>query len=152
MGAAVREITTQPFEVVFDAVCTPEAQQAGYDLVPSGGTLITLLYVNIDVTEDKDALLILGNVQWAPLDRRVFGKEVIFKYLEKLLEDGRMKVCCLPYRDACSLCGIDLLNAVLQPNRFEDLPNGLGDIVGGLERLRRDEISGMKLVCHPQEM
>lgn len=39
----------------------------------------------------------------------------------------------------------------MQPNRVEVLPNGLEGIVDGLERLRNNQVSGTKLVAHPQE-
>lgn len=41
---------------------------------------------------------------------------------------------------------------VLQPNRYEVLPNGLEGIPSGLERLKKGEVSGTKLVAHPQDM
>ncbi|THU75129.1 hypothetical protein K435DRAFT_881551 [Dendrothele bispora CBS 962.96] len=37
------------------------------------------------------------------------------------------------------------------PNRVEDLPNGIGGIVDGLERLKKDQVSGVKLIAHPQD-
>ncbi|EEB90378.1 hypothetical protein MPER_11423 [Moniliophthora perniciosa FA553] len=37
------------------------------------------------------------------------------------------------------------------PNRVEELPNGLAGVVGGLERMKNNQISGVKLVVNPQE-
>ncbi|KAI0717135.1 hypothetical protein C8Q76DRAFT_795346 [Earliella scabrosa] len=39
----------------------------------------------------------------------------------------------------------------LKPNRAEILPGGLNGIVGGLERLKNDQVSGVKLVARPHE-
>ncbi|KAJ7887510.1 GroES-like protein [Mycena olivaceomarginata] len=36
-------------------------------------------------------------------------------------------------------------------NRIEILPNGLVGILGGLERLQKGSVSGVKLVAHPQD-
>ena len=42
-------------------------------------------------------------------------------------------------------------SSATQPNRVEILPGGLNGIVDGLERLRHNQVSGVKLVAHPQE-
>lgn len=42
-------------------------------------------------------------------------------------------------------------NAHRQPTRTEVLPGGLDGIVGGLERLQKGEVSGVKLVVRPGE-
>ncbi|TFK83722.1 GroES-like protein [Polyporus arcularius HHB13444] len=39
----------------------------------------------------------------------------------------------------------------LKPNRPEVLPGGLNGVVGGLERLKKDQVSGVKLVVRPRE-
>ena len=39
----------------------------------------------------------------------------------------------------------------MQPNRVEVLPGGLNGVVGGLERLKNNQVSGLKLVIHPHE-
>lgn len=38
-----------------------------------------------------------------------------------------------------------------QPNKAEVVPGGLNGIVPGLERLKNNEVSAVKLVVHPQE-
>ena len=38
-----------------------------------------------------------------------------------------------------------------QPNRVEVVPGGLAAIPAGLKRLEKNEVSGAKLVVHPQE-
>ena len=42
-------------------------------------------------------------------------------------------------------------SSATQPNRVEISPGGLNGIVDGLERLRHNQVSGVKLVAHPQE-
>ncbi|KAG1781758.1 chaperonin 10-like protein [Suillus placidus] len=44
-----------------------------------------------------------------------------------------------------------LSKGIIQPNNHEILPNGLEGIIGGLERMRMGQVSGTKLVAHPQE-
>ena len=44
-----------------------------------------------------------------------------------------------------------LTDGELQPNRVEVLPNGLGGIQEGLNRLEANQVSRLKLVVHPQE-
>lgn len=39
----------------------------------------------------------------------------------------------------------------IQPNEIEVVPGGLAGIVGGLERLKQNKVSGKKLVVRPQE-
>lgn len=39
----------------------------------------------------------------------------------------------------------------MQPNRPEVLPGGLKGILVGLERLKNDQVSGVKLVVRPHE-
>ena len=58
---------------------------------------------------------------------RELGKQ-LFKELEGLVASGDIK-----------------------PNRVEVLDGGLAGIVGGLERLKKGEVSAAKLVVRPQE-
>ena len=39
----------------------------------------------------------------------------------------------------------------VQPNRVELLSGGLAGVAGGLERLKSDQVSGVKLVVRPQD-
>jgi len=38
-----------------------------------------------------------------------------------------------------------------QPNRYETLPDGLGGVAGGLQRLENNQVSGVKLVALPSQ-
>lgn len=93
LTSSVQNITTDPIKLVFDTVTSLEAQQAGYDVLSSGGTLSTLHPIKVkNITEDKAAVFIMGSVTMSP-PHRAFGKEVLFKYLQTLLEDGTIQVC-----------------------------------------------------------
>ena len=39
----------------------------------------------------------------------------------------------------------------VEPNRIEVVPGGLNGIREGLDRLKANKVSGIKLVVHPQE-
>ncbi|KAJ6576889.1 chaperonin 10-like protein [Mycena vulgaris] len=129
LSAAFQALTfTAPDNVktIFDAVCSAEAQQAGYDLMAPGGTLFTADQSKVTgTTSDKQILSMLGTSH--PPGPREFGR-LLWANLPGLVADG-----------------------LIVPNRLEDLPDGLGGIVGGLERLQKGEVSGTKLVAHPLE-
>jgi len=112
---------------VYDAVSYAETQQAGYDLLTSGGTIVLVLGSQIEVDEDsgKNIINVLGNVHRP--EQRETGKSLYSK-LTQLLEVGDIK-----------------------PNRVEVLPDGLLGIIDGLKRMENDAVSGHKLVAHPQE-
>ncbi len=63
--------------------------------------------------------------------------------------------CCqgLPTLSSCRwfLSTNGCFRRSLQPNAFEVLPDGLAGIVGGLERLKNNQVSAKKLVARPQE-
>jgi hypothetical protein len=66
--------------------------------------------------------------------------------LGQWLEDGSIKVSRVLGRVRPPLTYL-----VVQPNRYEVLPDGLEGITKGLERMKRGEVSGTKLVAHPQD-
>ena len=93
LASAIQKITKAPFtKVIFDAVGGADAQQAGYDLLSSGGTLVTLLTPEVkNPSEDKRIFQVYGVGH--PPTHREFGK-VVFKSLGKLVADGTIVVCC----------------------------------------------------------
>ncbi|KAJ7795074.1 chaperonin 10-like protein [Mycena olivaceomarginata] len=123
LRSAVQAITAAEIAVVFDSVGSKDAQQAGFDILAAGGTLVTVLPAAVPPTDAKRVLSVAGSVH--PPTHRAFGR-VIWEYLPGLVADG-----------------------LVVPNRVEDLPGGLEGIVGGLDRLHRDEISGTKLIGLP---
>ncbi|KAK7438618.1 hypothetical protein VKT23_017951 [Stygiomarasmius scandens] len=126
LAAAVKKITSEPVKVVYDAYSDAESEQAGYDLLAEGGSIVVTTGDQIkNKVEGKTVLAVYGNVH--PPVNREFGKE-LYKRLSQFLEDG-----------------------TIQPNRPEDLPNGLAGIPDGLERMKNNKVSGVKLIAHPQE-
>ncbi|CAL1717235.1 unnamed protein product [Somion occarium] len=126
--AEVRKITSEPFRVIYDAVALPETQDVAYDILAPGGTLVLVLYPAIDkakLTPDKHVRMTFGIphvLEFAEIDAE------FFRVLPELLSSGEIK-----------------------PNVPEVVPGGLAGIPGGLERMKRKEVSARKLVVHPSE-
>ncbi|CAL1717314.1 unnamed protein product [Somion occarium] len=126
--AKIREITSQPVHLVYDAVSFPETQNVAYDILAPGGTLIVVVRPAIDqakLTVDKSVYVVFGSPhipEYADFDAE------IYRILPELLSSGEIK-----------------------PNIPEVVPGGLSGIPGGLERLKRNEVSARKLVVHPPE-
>lgn len=83
--------------LVFDAVSAAETQQAGWELVAPGGTLVVVNPVNLPNPESaegegKTAVFTLGTVH-IDVNRKV--GEGMYAVLEGLLERGDVKVCSL---------------------------------------------------------
>ncbi|KAF5371150.1 hypothetical protein D9758_004254 [Tetrapyrgos nigripes] len=126
LPAAVKKITSEPIKVVYDAFSSADSQQAGYDILADGGTIIVTTGDQVkNKVDGKEVLAVFGSVH--PPVNREFGK-VQYRNLTKYLQDG-----------------------TIVPNRTEELPNGLAGIPDGLERLKNDQVSGTKLISLPQE-
>ena len=69
----------------------------------------------------------------------------VLKNLTVMLERGIILVCIYH----CSQTPF-WINNICQPNRYEII-GGLSDIPAGLERLKKGEVSGIKLVAHPHD-
>ncbi|KAK7438604.1 hypothetical protein VKT23_017938 [Stygiomarasmius scandens] len=124
LPAAVKKLTNSPIKIVYDAIGSGESEQAGYDALAADGNMVTTgAQGKID---SKKIHRVFGSVHTPPPNRE-FGK-AMYKNLTKLLEDG-----------------------VIVPNKIEDLPNGLNGINDGLERLKKNQVSGVKLIARPQE-
>ncbi|KAG6833036.1 hypothetical protein H0H87_012047 [Tephrocybe sp. NHM501043] len=129
-SAALREeitkITSSPVEVVYDAVSLADTQATGYNLLADGGRLILVLPSQVtDPVEGKSIYSVFG--VWTLPHSKDLG-ELFYRSLTGLLETGDIK-----------------------PNRVEVVPGGLGGIASGLKRLELDQVSGVKLVVHPQD-
>ncbi|GJE89897.1 zinc-binding alcohol dehydrogenase family protein [Phanerochaete sordida] len=127
LAQAVQAITSKPITVVYDAISDPDTQNAGYDMLAPGGTLVIVHCRAVDaakVTSEKEILYILGSVQFA--EHRAIGKS-LYARLTGLLESGEIK-----------------------PNQVEVLPNGLAGIPDGLAKLKAG-ISALKFIARPQE-
>ncbi|TBU30524.1 GroES-like protein [Dichomitus squalens] len=111
---------------VFDPVSLPETQTLGYELLAPGGRLFIILLDSIkEKTEGR-------TVTFAPVAARLqqdpqFNLD-LFKAITAYLESGEIK-----------------------PLKAEVLPGGLAGVVSGVEKLRNNQVSGTKLIVHPQE-
>ncbi|KAG6901425.1 hypothetical protein C0995_012136 [Termitomyces sp. Mi166 len=130
LDAEVCKITTKPIEFVYDAVSLPDTQATGYSILANGGTLVLVLPSAITAVDGKNVHTCLGI--WTFPHTKDLGEQ-FYASLTKMLETGDIKV------------------SRFNPNRVEVVPGGLGGIVGALERLKLDHVSGVKLVIHPQE-
>ncbi|KAH9947614.1 chaperonin 10-like protein [Amylocystis lapponica] len=128
LRAEIAKITSAPVETVYDAVSFPDTQLAAHRVLAPGGTLAIVL---------DDVI---------PKEERSSDKTVVFTF-------GYVHT---PLNRAWSIEFVNVLPGLLEekaivPNRVEILPGGLAGIQGGLDRLRKDEVSGKKLVVRPQE-
>ncbi|KAH9947428.1 GroES-like protein [Amylocystis lapponica] len=128
LRAEIAKITSAPVETVYDAVSLPDTQLAAHRVLAPGGTLVLVLDDVIPKEErssDKTVVFTYGYVH-TPL-AHAGGIELV-KALPGLLEEK-----------------------VIVPNRVEILPGGLEGIKSGMDRMRKDEVSGQKLVVRPHE-
>ncbi|ESK92866.1 GroES-like protein [Moniliophthora roreri MCA 2997] len=126
LPAAAQKVTNAPFPIVYDAISEPDTQIAAYAALADNGKLLLTLPSSLkDTVESKKVVAVYGNVH--PESNRAFGK-IIYKHFTSWLEDG-----------------------TFVPNNVEELPNGLAGIPDGLERMKNNQVSGVKLIGKPQE-
>lgn len=129
MPAAVRSITNKAVKVVYDCVSQADTENAGYDLLASGGTLVIFPNFVMDkskITPDKDVRIVNGNFH-GPAQRDIGRK--LYLSLTQMLEAGDIK----------------------PSSTIEVLPGGLAGIPKGLERLQTGQLTSAKFVARPQE-
>ncbi|KAF6765845.1 hypothetical protein DFP72DRAFT_1058405 [Ephemerocybe angulata] len=119
-----------PVQVVLGGISTPETQKTGFDLLGSGGGIVTVLQPEPDLeeralNENKRFAWVMGD---KVLPHNVQLLRDVYAQFTELLEKGDIK-----------------------PNRVEVIPGGLNGVVEGLKRLQEDKVSGVKLVVRPQE-
>ncbi|GJE89862.1 zinc-binding alcohol dehydrogenase family protein [Phanerochaete sordida] len=127
LSRSIAAITSAPLKVAYDAISSPETQNAAYAALAPGGQLVHVLFDKIDDsirTPDKYSTLAHGNSH-APEQREIARS--LYANLTRLLEAGDIK-----------------------PNNVQVLPDGLAGIPDGLETLKQG-VSAVKLVAHPQE-
>lgn len=128
LSLAVKKLTCDPLLVVFDALGFPEAQEAGYDMLSEGGQVMTINFDQRPQKSESDGKIfrdVLGTVHLPAQSE--FGRRM-FRSLGKFMDEG-----------------------VIKPNHLEVLPHGLSGIVAGLDRLKNNQVSAVKLVAHPQD-
>ncbi|TBU37976.1 GroES-like protein [Dichomitus squalens] len=129
LQAEFAKIASGQFEVVYDAVSLADTFPLSLAATAPGGHLVVVLSAaEIAEEAEKQGKNVHHARGWfvAPINREVSGP--LLASLPKLLETGDIK-----------------------PNRVEVLPGGLNGVVSGLERLKANQVSGVKLVVHPQE-
>ncbi|CCL98622.1 uncharacterized protein FIBRA_00624 [Fibroporia radiculosa] len=112
--AEVAKATSEPVEIIYDAISESETQNNAYDVLALGGCLVVDGRPAIDEakqTGDKTIVHVFGDIN-VPRNH-VLGVGLMSK-LTTFLEEGTIK-----------------------PNRIEVLPNGLEGIIGGLEKLSK---------------
>ncbi|EKM58626.1 uncharacterized protein PHACADRAFT_207435 [Phanerochaete carnosa HHB-10118-sp] len=127
LPAVVKEITSNPIKVAYDAISESETQNAAYDVLAPGGRLVIVLPGAVDkvkITPEKEISPVAGSPH-AP-GKHEIGRN-LYANLTGLLESGAIK-----------------------PNNIEVLSGGLAGIPEGVERLKKG-VSALKLVVHPQE-
>jgi NADPH:quinone reductase-like Zn-dependent oxidoreductase len=127
LKVAIRKVTDNPIRVVYDAISLPETQSVAWELLADNGTLILTLPASVkeDEGRGRKAVHTFGNPR-APQNQELCSRS--WAAVEQWLSEG-----------------------TIQPNKYEVLPNGLEGVIGGLERLKLGQVSGTKLVAHPQE-
>ncbi|KAH9481171.1 Zinc-type alcohol dehydrogenase-like protein C2E1P3.01 [Psilocybe cubensis] len=127
MRAEIKKICNdKPIHFVYDTVSSEDTQRTALDILDSGGQMVAVNPLKLTPSEDKKAFMVLGILR-AP--HNVELTETL--YHDKIsgwLERGLIK-----------------------PNNVEILPNGLSGIPDGLARMQADQVSGTKLIAHPQE-
>ncbi|KAJ3512077.1 hypothetical protein NLJ89_g3734 [Agrocybe chaxingu] len=114
-------------KIVYDAISIEATQEAGISLLAPGGQLVLVLFPKVKAQDNKTVFTVASALR---LPSNVEILETL--YHEKVagfLERG-----------------------VIKPNRVEVLSQGLSGIPDGLKRMEADQVSGMKLIAHPQEM
>jgi len=129
LESSIKEIVNgDVIQVIYDAVSIPETQQLGWDLLGNGGCLVVVLDPNFDKRgqeNEKSIARVYANVHHPPnmeLGTKLFGK------VAEWLQDGS-----------------------ITPNRVEVLPNGLLGVPDGLQRMKNNSISGVKLIARVGE-
>ncbi|KAH8926176.1 GroES-like protein, partial [Atractiella rhizophila] len=122
------------FDVIVDIVGTPESQKAVCDCLRNGGRFLN---VNIRLHPGIEERLNEGDKKvanvFASYNRAsVAFRERAWEGVPLLLEQKHV-----------------LVSFTFDPCRYEVLPGGLAGIVPGIERLRKKDISGIKLIGRP---
>ncbi|KAL4246444.1 zinc-containing alcohol dehydrogenase family protein [Abortiporus biennis] len=120
--------TKIPLDIVYDAVGSTESQKAAQQILAPGGTLVSVLPNSIPDAErdsSKHVVFPYGSVHFP--NHQQFSTK-LFESLYGLLENGDIK-----------------------PNNVEYAPGGLNAVEAQLQRLKRGEVGGKKIIVHPTE-
>jgi len=126
LSQKIAEIAKVPILHVFDAISLPNTQELGLGLLGSGGQLAVVLPPTVEVSEGQTIISVEGVLRHP--DNVEILEDLYQTKASAFVESG-----------------------AIRPLRYEVLPNGLAGIIDGLARMETDQISGVKLVAHPQE-
>lgn len=124
LQTAIVDLTSVPIKTIYDTVSSPDTQKVAFGLLAPGGQMITTTQKFVESTDEKKVIGVLG----VKAPHTITLLEEMYRNLEGWLKDGTIK-----------------------PNRLEIIPGGLNGIIDGLQRLKENKVSGLKLVFHPQE-
>ncbi|KAJ7682311.1 chaperonin 10-like protein [Mycena polygramma] len=141
---ATQAALTPGVKVVYHTVDLA-ALNAAYDCLAEGGSIVTALpssQLDRDLSAKKAALVGVRGF--------IAGQDVMkynHPFAEAVLTPEHTKFGKLIIKNLPEM----LEKGIITTNRYEVLPNGVSGIIGGLERLQRGSVSGVKLVAHPQD-
>ncbi|KAJ7437438.1 GroES-like protein [Mycena galericulata] len=138
LSEKIRGITDERVETLYDAISTEETQQIGYSLLAEDGLLLAVDAHLGEFTQEEAQDSVKPTK--AVTRRTIYVRGVAF-------DPDTCDLAVELYKRLPEM----LINGSIKPNRVEVLPGGLHAIVGGLERLERGDVSGVKLVVRPQE-
>ncbi|KAJ3877021.1 GroES-like protein [Lentinula edodes] len=125
LAESAKNIGSVPITIAYNAVGDKDSRAACADAIVEGGQIADVdPEAKNDVPENgKRVFPIMGSSHI----HREFGR-ILWKNLPNLLQEGK-----------------------IVPNQVEKLPNGLAGIDEGLQKMKANKVSGVKLVAFPQE-
>ncbi|KIK59146.1 hypothetical protein GYMLUDRAFT_86072 [Collybiopsis luxurians FD-317 M1] len=126
----VGQLKSAPIKIVYDAVGNPETQNASNACTPDGETLVSSLPKQV--------------VDFGNSGKKFFGPVAIAQFPDpegSLREFGKV---------ICGRLEEWVRKGVIVPSPVEVLPTGFTAIIGGLNRLENNQVSGVKLVGRPE--
>jgi NADPH:quinone reductase-like Zn-dependent oxidoreductase len=92
LRSEVEQITALPLKVVYDIMSSPssDTQQAGYDLLAPGGTIILNPRAHVIPVEGKETVGVFGSWNFHHIPQRGV---TLYNKLTELLEKGVLQVC-----------------------------------------------------------
>lgn len=92
--SAVEALTEEPVKVVYDAISIEETQQAGLDVLPSGGQLVLVKVPTAAVTEraPKEDKIVIRALGLKTLPQHVELLREFWAHATSLFESGDLKV------------------------------------------------------------
>ncbi|KAG2149024.1 chaperonin 10-like protein [Suillus bovinus] len=127
LKAEVDKFTGGHLKYVYDAISLPQTQQIGWSLLSPKGRLVLTLPPSVKEDEGK-------------------GRTAIRTFGSPHAEENK-QLC----KGSWAILSEWLEAGTIEPIRYEVLPNGLEGIIEGLDRLKKGQVSGKKLVAHPQD-